>query len=176
MYWLVRPPIERWIIAALILSAGLFWDLRPQPMVAYPYAGTSLAPGQDIATAIEWREIPGGILPDWDADLGGVSIGRIAAGSPLLPDLVSDLALPEGWWTVPLRVTAPVAPGTPIRVLIGDEVAEGFAVGETSDSGYELVSMVAFAAADADQVAAASADDALVVMIGAASQGPGNDG
>ena len=149
-----------------MLAVGLFLDTRPPAVVPYPHAAISIAAGQSVEPHIEWRDIPAGVLPSWQSPVVGVAIADVSAGSPLLPGLVTQAAVPAGWWSVSLRLPHAVAPGTRVRVSIDTGIFEGIVVGEAAESGFELLTPVAFASDDAAAVATAAASNALVVMVG----------
>jgi hypothetical protein len=165
VYWLRRPPYLRWIAAGLVLGVGLFLDLRPASMVSYPFLSTGLATGSPVEPAVEWQDVPAGYLPDWTEPVAGIAVADLPPGTPLLPAMVTDSVMPDGWWTVMLPLPRRIAPGTSIRVAVGDEVIEGIVSGEMLDDGYEITGPVAFPESQAAAVAAA-ASSALVVMIG----------
>ncbi len=115
---------------------------------------------------VEWMNIPVGVLPSWELPVAGVAIADMPAGTPLLPELVTQTVVPEGWWSVSLRLPQVVAPGTPVRISIGTDIIEGVVAGEAAEDGFELLTPVAFVSEDAAAVATAAATSALVVMIG----------
>jgi hypothetical protein len=175
MYWLRRPPYLRWLAAGLVVCVGLYLDTRSAPSVAYPFAAAPISIGESV-TEIEWREVPPDLLPAWDTGVSGVAASSIPAGTPLVPSLLTETAIPAGWWSISLPVSRPVAPGTPIRVAFENEIAEGLVVGAVSDNGYEVTAPVAFPPAQADLVARIAPNSALVVMIGSLVPVAGNGG
>ena len=122
--------------------------------------------GQSIEAAIEWRDVPADLLPEWDHPVTGSALTAIPAETPVLPGLVAEVVPPDGWWAVSLPLPHRVAPGTRVRVVAGESFVEGVIVGEMHDDGFRLTASVAFAPGDAPLVAAGTADSALVVMIG----------
>lgn len=170
VFWLRQPPYLRWIVAAVVLAIGIFLDTRPAALVRYPYVADDLHAGELVAEQIEWRRVPVRLLPDWDNDVAGYAITDIAAGTPLLPELVAANFVPDGWWSVALVLPHAVAPGTQIRAAIEDSLFTGIVSGEVVDDGFELIAPVAFTAEDAAAVAAALGTGAVVVIIG--SPGP----
>jgi len=177
VYWFRRPPYLRWLAAGVALLVGLFIDTRAAPTVQYPFAETAIAAGTTIENSITWREIPAGVLPEWPGNVTGVSAMDIAANDPLLPSLVGETVVPADWWGVSLPLPAPIAPGTRIRaVLLDGTVVEGVAIDGALDSGYEVTATVAFPASEAPLVAAAAANDALVVMVAAGTTISGSTG
>ena len=172
MYWLRQPPYLRWIAAGLVLLLGLYFDTRPAAVVTYPFVAESVVAGQSVADTIHWREVPAGFLPDWGGVVDGYAVADLTADTPLVPGLVTEVSIPRGWWAVALSLPRRVTPGTAVRVVVGDNVVDGLLIDEPSDNGFEVIGSVAFAPDQATRVAAASADDALVVMIG--TGGPAN--
>ena len=166
----------RWIAAAIVLCIGLYLDMRPAALTSYPFTMEDVATGARIDSSLEWRDIPAGSLPEWPGTVSGFAVVDLAAGTPLLPALVTTSAIPDGWWAVPVPLPHRVPPGTPVRVALGEVVVDGMTVGEPDDSGFEIVGSVAFPATDAAQVAMAASTSALVVMIGAGTFEPGSTG
>jgi hypothetical protein len=175
MYWLRRPPYLRWLAAGLVVCVGLYLDTRSAPSVAYPFAAAPISIGESV-TEIEWREVPPDLLPVWESEVAGIATAPIPEGTPLLPSLLAEAAVPAGWWSVTLPVSQPVAPGTPIRVAFEDRVADGIVVGSFSDNGYDLTAPVAFPPQQAELVAAIASNSALVVMVGSNAIVGGNGG
>jgi len=165
MYWLRRPPYLRWISAALVLCSGMYLDMRPAPVVAYPFTAAPVTTG-DVVEEVAWRDVPRDVLPTWVGPVAGVAVTDIPAGSPLLPSLVTEATVPVGWWAVSLALPQRAAPGTPVRVTAGDSFADGMVAGGINDAGYELTAPVAFPPESASLVAAMTADSTVVVMIG----------
>jgi hypothetical protein len=155
---------------------GLFLDTRPAAVVDYPFAAADLHAGQSVIGQIEWRQVPARLLPGWDGEVAGSSVTDVAAGTPLLPELVTTSSVPKGWWSVALVLPHAVGPGTSIRVSLGGKIVTGVLSGEVVDTGYEHVGPVAFAADDAALVADAAADGTVVVMIGSPSADPTSAG
>jgi hypothetical protein len=168
VYWLRRPPHLRWAIAAAVIVAAAVWDARGPATVEYPFAAVAAAPGTPVDEVVEWRTVPAGVLPDWTGPVGG-SVGvALAKGDPLLPSLVAaGSVVPAGWWSVPLELPAPIPPGSPVRVLLGGREVAGVVAQSAGD--YQQEALVAFPADAAAAVAAASRDDAIVVMVGSAA-------
>jgi hypothetical protein len=178
MFWLRRPPYLRWVAAGALLLTGLAMDLTGPRVEPYPFASEPIGVGEHIDGVVEWREIPSGVLPQWEQPVSGVAATEIAAGDPLVPSLLAEVRVPEGWWSVSVPLPVAAAPGTWLRVrdTSTGAVVDGVVVGAGHDTGFEIVGMVAFPAEDAARVADATADDALVVMVGHGSETPGQGG
>lgn len=168
MYWLRRPPYLRWIVAGLVVCCGIYLDIRPEPVVVYPFTAARLASGE-LVTEIAWRPVPTGLLPEWVGEVAGVAATGIPADTPLLPALVVTPSMPDGWWSISLPVSQRVAPGTPIRIAWNGQIADGLVVGETTDSGFELRAPVAFPPAQAELVATIDPNTTPVMMVGSST-------
>lgn len=168
-----RPPYLRWFAAGLLVAIGLLIETHPAATQPYPFTAADIAPGQQIAAAIEWREVPTGLMPSWEGDVQGPAAVAIPAGSPLLPSATVEITVPADWWKVPVPLPVPVTPGASVLIALGDgAIIEGIAVESNLDDGFETFAMVAFAASDAPRVVRAAATDALVVMVGTAAGNP----
>ena len=143
-------------------------DLTGPRVTAYPFAAGPIGVGDNVEGVIEWREIPFGLLPQWDKPVSGVAGTDVAAGDPLVPSLLADVRVPDGWWSVSVPLPVVVAPGTWLRVRITSNgaVMDGVVVEAGNDNGFEIDGMVAFPPEEAATVADAAADDAIVVMVG----------
>jgi hypothetical protein len=134
-------------------------------VVAYPFAATSVSTGESIEEVV-WRDVPKGLLPEWTNPVTGTATVVIQAGTPILPSLVADIAIPPGWWAVSLPLPQRVAPGTPVRVALNGDFADGVVAGALNDTGYELTAPVAFPPDQASRVVTLAADSTTVVLIG----------
>ena len=159
------------------MVTGLALELDGGAAERYPFAATAIRVGDEITDAVEWRDIPVGLLPAWQEPPDGIATYDVAAGHPLLPGVGGDVIIPAGAWSlqVPLPVATP--PGTHLRLLnsiTGDQI-DGVVASAGFDNGFETTAMVAFSADDAPRAAQAIAGDAFVVMIGhGASASPAN--
>ena len=168
MYWLRRPRHLRWLIAATLVAAGLVVEAGGAATERYPFAGAPIAAGSSIDEAIEWRDVPVGLLPAWLVPVTGVAVADVTAGYPLLPNLRSEVFVPSGWWSMPVPLPITTAPGTSLRLLnstTGDQI-DGIVTTGVIDDGFESLAMVAFSPDDAPRAAQAIASDAFVVMVG----------
>ncbi len=119
MYWFPRPPYVRYTLAALVLMAAIWLDIRPADTVLYPVARTDLPAGTELDDrSIEWRPLPAGVLPPPVVD--GRLIRPVAAGEPLrASDLASDVAAaPTDWWSLELALPTGVVAGQPLRLVV----------------------------------------------------------
>ncbi|HSQ37296.1 MAG TPA: SAF domain-containing protein [Acidimicrobiia bacterium] len=171
MYWLPRPPYLRWAGAALLLVGALAWDLRGPAIELRPFAARPLAAGEAVdASAVEWREVPAGLLPTPDLD-GAAAAVDLAAGDPLVDAVLSRaVAVPAGWWEVPVAVGTHAAAGDSVMLVITDPPAtvEGLVVSPQQGDAYSLDFRPAVVAVPAEAgalVAAAAAAGSLVAAI-----------
>ncbi|MDJ0499184.1 MAG: hypothetical protein QNJ89_15225 [Acidimicrobiia bacterium] len=168
VYWLRPPPYLRWLVAALLIVLGFGIEARGGNTESYPFAANTITAGTEISTFVEWRTVPAGLLPKWEEPLTGAAGHDVPAGHPLLPGLSTELAIPSGWWSIPVPVPVSAAPGTRLRLLnsITGELVDGILTVGGTDDGFETVAMVAFSPGDALRAAQTVTSDAFVVMIG----------
>lgn len=157
----------------MVVCLGILVDARPAPVVAYPFAAVPVATGESIEELV-WHEVPADLLPEWTTPVAGTAAIDIPAGAPVIPALVADATIPPGWWAVSLRLPQRVAPGTPVRVAVNGDFADGVVAGALSDNGYEVTGSVAFPPDQASRVAELAADSTVIVMIGSPIPRPEN--
>ncbi len=169
VHWFRRPPYLRWVVGALIVAVAFAAELRGDATVRHPFVATDLAPGDPVEPALEWKDVPAGMLPL--PAVSGATAGRtIAAGEPLLPShLGSGPVVPAGWWSVGLPLPAAAAPGTPVRVIVDDPPMgiDGVVTGTpTADAfGFEASGLVAVPGESADAIARAAGRGGVTVLI-----------
>jgi hypothetical protein len=160
----------RWSVATLIIVVVVVGQLRDPSTVAYPFAGEAIGAGTEItAAAIEWRDVPDGLLPD--AELIGIARTDIAIGAPITPDRLATTPLvPPDWWTIELPVGRIATVGAAIRIVVlePNSTVTGVltALPQADPFGGELLGTVAIPPDTADLVARAAAIDAVVTMVG----------
>ena len=171
MYWLQRPPYLRWAAA---------WDMSGDPTSLHPYLATDVAAGDAIGeTDVEWREVPMGMLPAPDLTRP-VAAADLQAGDPLLDAVLrGPVAVPDGWWAVPVAVGANAGPGDEVLLVVTDPPTTISGVVVTAQKGdpYSLdfrPASVAVPAEAAALVAAASAQGVLVAAVRPAGTRPGD--
>lgn len=171
MYWLPRPPYLRWAGAALLLLGALIWDLRPNPVEMRPFAARALAAGQTITAAeVEWRAVPAGLLEQVDLT-GKTAAVNVPAGDPLVGAVLGTaVAVPDGWWQVPIDIGAGAAPGREVMLVVGEppSTIRGLVVGAQQGDRYSLdfqPALVAVPAEAAALVATAARDGSLVAAL-----------
>ena len=178
VFWLRRPPYLRWMIAISLVVLGLSIEAAGDDTERYPFAATAIAAGTDIADAIEWRTVPTGLLPAWQEPVAGIVARDMPAGHPLLPGINGGVAIPDGWWSIPVSLPIAATPGTRLRLLnsFTGDIVEGILATPGTDEGYETMAMVAFSPNDAPRAAQTVAGDAFVVMIGHGDGVAGSNG
>lgn len=171
MYWLPRPPYLRWAGAALLLLAALAWDLRGPAVEMRPFASRSLAAGEALdAAAVEWREVPAGLLPAPNLS-GATAAVDLAAGDPLLDAVLGrGIAVPAGWWKVPVAVGTYAAAGDSVMLVLTDPPAtvQGLVISPQQGDAYSLdyrPAVVAVPGESAALVAAAAAAGSVVAAL-----------
>jgi hypothetical protein len=171
VYWLPHPPYLRWAGAALLLVGALAWDLRAPVVELRPFVARPLRSGEAVdSSAVEWREVPAGLLPAPDLD-GTAAAVDLTAGDPLVDAVLSrEVAVPAGWWEVPVAVGAHAAAGDAVMLVITDPPAtvEGLVVSPQQGDAYSLDYRPAVVAVPAEAgalVAAAAAAGSLVAAV-----------
>ena len=172
MYWLQRPPYLRRAAAVLLAIGALLWDLRAEPSEIRPFAARALAAGETpAASAVDWRRVPAGLLPETDLS-GAVTAVPVAAGEPLVPGLFrSPIRAPEGWWGLPVAIGSHAASGDTVLLLSTDPplAVPGLVISAQRGDAYSLdyrPAVVAVAAEHTALVAAAAARGTLVAALG----------
>ena len=118
MYWLRRPPYFRYLLAAVIVVGALVMEFRRPEVMLHPYAAEVIPSGSPLETAsLDWKEIPTGVLPP--VEVSGAAGRTVPAGSPLLPQDVSDSPrAPEGWWAVEVPLPSRAGVGQTVQVVV----------------------------------------------------------
>lgn len=178
MYWFSSLPYLRYAVAAILVVAAVWVELRPRGMVEHPFAVVPIPAGAALERSMfEFRDIPAGVLEA--AQIGGTTRHSIAAGNPLLPGDVdpAGVAVPRGWWTVEVALPLDTQPGDLIRLVVRPYepggpslVVDGIAVGAppagADPFGLEAsVGRVALPEDTAAEVAVAAGDHRLTVLV-----------
>jgi len=154
----------------LIVAGALWWDLRTEPVETRPFAARSLQPGEPVAEAIEWREVPAGLWPLPDIS-GSVAAVAIAPGEPITTSaLTGPVTPPEGWWSVPLTVGTHADAGDTVMLVIVDPptTVPGLVLRPQTGDPYSLdfePAVVAVPGESAALVAVAAEQDLLVAAV-----------
>ena len=139
MYWLARPPYLRWLTAALIIAAGLWFEIVDRAEVQYPFLTSNVAAGAPIGDAdIEWRSVPGGFT-DVPAVAGRSAAIAMPAGTPIVEAmLTSGDGIPDDWWAVALPLPLGITTGAVVRIILTStgEVVPGRVVAAAADGGF----------------------------------------
>ncbi|MEA1903971.1 MAG: hypothetical protein U9N56_10630 [Actinomycetota bacterium] len=171
MYWLQSPPWGRWFLAAALVVAALWSELRPESTTGHPFASTRILTGESIdAGNTEMRKIPVGLLESISVE--GVAIREIAPGSPLLAADVVDRSnsIPTTWWIVEVEVPPHVRRGDDVKVVLLDtgEVIDGVLAFPASDDPFGTGNGgVALPPERASDVAVAAASSRVAVLVSA---------
>ena len=176
MLWMSRPPYVRWTFIGLLVLVSLWLEIRPTPTVSHPFLTRDLARGEPVGEALEWREIPGGVLEP----VAGIGLAnhRLAEGQPLLQGDTVEIALqvPPGWWVLDLPVPSEATAGTRIQLVVLPEAGHQpvppiggivTAVRKAEYAGDGPVGSVAFPPDLAATAAVAIAEDRVSVLVDA---------
>ncbi|MDH3307691.1 MAG: hypothetical protein OEO77_09275 [Acidimicrobiia bacterium] len=175
MYWFVRPPYARWVAAALLVVAGLWFELKPQPTEAHWFATVEVRAGEELTDDnATLRQVGAGVLIATEG--AGIARVDIDAGTALVPALVAagEAAVPAGWWSMSVPLPARSAAGTRVLlVLLGDDggpsTVEGLVISGPVESDApwgpdQSEGIVAIPPERAAGVAAARASGTLTVL------------
>jgi hypothetical protein len=170
VFWMSRPPYHRWLAAATLLAIAAFLDLAGRATTRFPFVTRDVGAGESVTDAIEWRDVPTGMLGD-AGDITGRATHPLAEGEPLTAGAVSTGAVvPTGWWSVPVDLPGAAHRGAHVRLLAADPPldVEGVVVGlpETGAFGVTSPGLVAVPPGDTAEVATAAAGGTLVVLLG----------
>jgi hypothetical protein len=171
VYWLQPPPYLRWAAAALLILGAVLWDLRGSGSEPHPFAARPIAAGTPLVDAdVVWRSLPSGtfVVPDLSAAVAEVDL---AAGEPISAAvLAGPIAVPDGWWAVPMDVSARAGPGDEVLLVVIDPPLTLFGiviepqVGDATSLDHRPA-LVAVPGSQAPLVAAAEAAGLLVTAV-----------
>jgi hypothetical protein len=171
VFWLTRPPLLRWLAAAAIVVIAAYTDLRGTATERYPFVAAIVPTGASVADAIQWREVPVGLLPE-AGDAAGHAVRRLDAGEPLTAAATANdgPVVPSGWWSIAVPLPPSAAAGGRVRLVSAEEgldvegvIVEAAALGAFATTTEGLV---AVPPATAAPVAQAVSRGALVVLVG----------
>ena len=105
----------------LLVVGALAWDLHGSATMAYPVASHAVSAGSAISNDdVRWVRLPERALPPPRLD-GAVAAIDIELGDPISPSVIApEVALPEGWWAVPMEVGIGATPGDTVLLVITD--------------------------------------------------------
>ncbi|HZD04861.1 MAG TPA: hypothetical protein VE173_08080, partial [Longimicrobiales bacterium] len=117
MLWLERPPLARWVGAALLVAVAAWSELAPPPRLEARFLVEDVAAGTPLTSAmVETRLIgaPGvaTVLPH------GVAATDLEAGDPLTASMITDVAVPPGWLLVDADLPRPAHPGAAATAVV----------------------------------------------------------
>lgn len=172
MFWLERPPYLRWLAAATLVAGAAALDLAGAATTPFPFVAVPLDRGAAVTPEdIEWRDVPVGLLGE-AGQTSGVATRPLSPGEPLVAGAVTDsVAIPAGWWAVPVDLPYGAAVGTPVRLIATEPPldVEGIVAqpGSTGTFATPVPGLVAVPPETAGAVAMASGTGRLVVLVGA---------
>lgn len=121
MYWLQPPPYLRWAAAVLLVVGAWLWDARGGSIEPHAFASRPIAAGTRLSSDdVVWRPLPAGAfpVPDLAGAVAGVDIG---IGEPISAAVLSGpIAVPEGWWAIPVDVSSHAGPGDAVMLVVVD--------------------------------------------------------
>jgi len=174
--WLERPPLLRWLAGAVVVAVAAWSELSPPPTAEVPYLAVDVPAGTRIGREhLSYREVPAGVVPDVGLD-GKVAATDLRAGDPLVPSLLAETAVPDGWLLIDAPVPDHAPPGTPAVgiVLRGDaaplEIPALVVARGSEDAFGDSQGTIAVPADVFADAAAAVAEGRLVVGVGARSE------
>jgi len=172
VFWLARPSYWRWAAAILLVGGSLYFELRPTPSVRHPFAATALPAGVEMTDRnVSWREVPVGVLPETMVE--GFLLVDVEAGQPIVPAMLGTApSIPSGWWGLSVPVPEASLPGSEVRLVVDvrgvPRVVPGVLIRTFDETTIEgTTALVAIPESEAGAVAAALADGALSVLVGA---------
>lgn len=163
------PPWGRWSVAGLIVTAALWVEFRPDPLVDHPFAVAPIVVGEEVnETNTVYQRIPAEILEP--VVLGQVAVRAVSPRSPVLADDlgVPESIVPEGWWVVSTDVPASASPGDVVRLILLDQgtVVDGVVAATSTEDPFASSSgAVAVPSESAAEVATAASDGRLAVLV-----------
>jgi hypothetical protein len=171
VYWLKRPPYFRWAAAAALVIMAMALELRQTPTVEHPFAATDLQRGDTVtSSSLEWREIPGGVLPPPMLDAENVLAVDLGEGEPLLSSqFAAGRLIPADWWSVPVGLPVGVPAGVLVQLVdtATGTAVDGIVTAPPSDDPFavEPAGLVAVPADAAAGIATADAAGSLIVLV-----------
>lgn len=120
MVWLERPPLLRWLAAALFLAVTAWMEFAPGPEVSMVVlaqdvpAGTRLA--EEHVDRVGVRASPFETVAP-----AGVAAVDLQAGDPLVASMITDVSVPRGWAAIEAPVPARASAGSWATVVTIDD-------------------------------------------------------
>ena len=168
MLALSKPPYLRWLVACALIAGAFAWDVSGRATELAPFASIDIERGHSIVgTDIEWKATPVGLFDAFVPE-GATAAVDIRRGDPITGSSVSvGMAVPVGWWTVPVDMPASVVASDKVRLLLAEGVGVDGIVVENAredDFGMQTQGLVAVPGDIADAVAVAAATGDLIVL------------
>lgn len=111
MLWLERPPVLRWLAAAVLVSIALWSELSPPPTTVISVLVEDVPVGTQLqAHHVEKRRVPAGAVETVEPE--GFAATDLAAGDPLVSSMITDVSVPEGWIVVEAPIPGGAGPGS----------------------------------------------------------------
>lgn len=165
---LSKPPYLRWVVAVALVGAALAWDLSRQATQLAPFAAVRI----ERSTVIEdeqvmWKPVPVGLLAA-SVPIGATTLVAVEPGDPITPSvLTTGLAVPDGWWTVPVDTPPTALPGARVRIILGTGFGvSGVVVAPSREDSFGIMStgLVAVPEDFAAEVALAAGASQLTIL------------
>ena len=168
MFWFGRPPVLKWLAAAVLVVGAVAVEFWPSSMVPVPYAASETAAGDPLD--VTWRMVPSGLISA-PALTGMVASHDLKPGEPItISDVRPPVEVPSGWWALAVEVPVPLAPGSEIRLVIGEGGGSvpGLVMANSDTERFDVsgpTALVAVPGDDAGRVASAVAARQVVVLV-----------
>ena len=96
-------------------------DIRGPATESRPFVAADVSAGDPLTIDhIIWRDVPAGLLP-MPALTGAVALRPMSRGDPALaPALTYEPLIPDGWWSLEMRLPSGAVPGAAARVAVRD--------------------------------------------------------
>lgn len=176
MLWFERPPLSRWLAGAILVTVAAWSEFAPPPTAAVPFLAVDVPAGTHIQEQhLTYREVPAGTFPVAGLD-EMVAATDLSAGDPLVPSLVTEVDIPDGWLLIEAPVPDHAPPGTvAVAIVLGEgglprEIPARVVARGATDAFGDSQGTIAVPAAAVAEAAAAAADGRLVVGVGADSE------
>lgn len=168
MLALSKPPYLRWVFAVILVVGALAWDLSRQATELAPFAATRIDRGTVLdEDQITWKPVPIGLLPS-AIPQGATTLVSIELGEPITSSVVTTgLAVPEGWWTVPVDTPATAIRGSAVRIILAPGTGvPGVVVAPSGEDSFGIMSsgLVAVPEEFAPEIALAAAAGKLTLL------------
>lgn len=170
VFWLLPPPYLRWLAAALVFLAVGGIEAAGRSTEQYPFAAAAIPRGGPLVGAVEWRDVPRGLLPP-PGDPDAFAARALEPGEPITANSVDpDDGVPAGWWSVPIELPDAATAGTDVRLISVETALDviGIVVAEAGNGAFAAASpgLVAVPPENASAIASAVSAGRLIILIG----------